>query len=154
MNGIKRILPSIGGILAQLKKAIKSARLLERFQQATSGGIDPETMGTNDRHACGHPQTLYGDVLIWLRDNGYGKDHDLAALIIGNHAVDHNYNGEANGDLFTPEDLELFNVMFHDFKDYNRNYADLVGKAMALEQKLVRITGYKYEPDTTYDIKP
>lgn len=140
-------------VLALLRDYRSAHRLLAIFREASAGKIDTGSMGTNDRHACGHPQTLYGDVMIWLRDNGFGKDHDLAAMIIGNHAIDHSYNGVANGDLFTPDELEILGIMFHDFKDYNRSSADLVGKAMALEQKLIRLTGCRYEPDTTYDMK-
>lgn len=127
--------------------------LLERYRQAVSDGIDTALMGTNDRHAFGHPQTLYGDVLIWLRDNGYGKDHDLAALLVGNHAINRSYNGEANGDCFTPEELRTLSDIFHQYKDCNRGCKELVGQAMELEKKLIRLTGWKYEPDTTYDIQ-
>ena len=49
--------------------------------------IPIDRMGANNPRV-GERQTLYGDVLDWLRDNGYGKDHDLAVLIIGNHAID------------------------------------------------------------------
>lgn len=50
-------------------------------------------MGTNNPRTD-ERQTLYGDVLDWLRDNGYGKDHDLAAMLIGNHAIRHGWDGK------------------------------------------------------------
>lgn len=56
--------------------------------------IPIDRMGANNPRAD-EQQTLYGDVLDWLRDNGYGKDHDLAVLVIGNHAIQKKWNGAA-----------------------------------------------------------
>lgn len=148
----QRFLERVPSILQDIADRMKPS-LKERYLKATSEGIDTGAMGTNDRHAFGHPQTLYGDVLIWLRDNGYGKDHDLAALIVGNHAVDRSYNGEANSDLFTPEELKTLSAIFHEYKDSNRGCDELVRPAIALEKKVTLLTGFKYEPDTTYDTK-
>lgn len=49
-----------------------------------------------DRMGAGNSrdrQTLYGDVLDWLRDMGFGKNHVAALLLIGDYAVDNNWDG-------------------------------------------------------------
>lgn len=53
----------------------------------------------------------------------------------------------------TDSELELLSDIFHDYKDTHREIKESVRKAMDLEKKITVITGGRYEPDTTYDIK-
>lgn len=64
---------------------------LEKFN-SVKDIIPIDSMGINNPRV-NERQTLYGDVLDWLRDYGYGKDHDLAVMIIGSYAVKHKWDG-------------------------------------------------------------
>ena len=57
-------------------------------------------------------------------------------------------------ELFSDDDLENLSDVFHDYKDYNRDSRERVCGAMRLEDKLSMLTHGRYEPDTTYDIRP
>ena len=89
-NFVSVVPKALRGIETELKKL--NGKTLEEKYAEVKDAIDLDLMSVNNRHY--EPGTLYEDVLIWLRDNEYGKDHDLAAMIIGNYAIDHMYGGE------------------------------------------------------------
>lgn len=86
------------------------------------GSMGANNPRTNDR------QTLYGDVLDWLRDNGYGKDHDLAVLIIGEYAIRNNWDGIVRRNLcqnLSLEDqqiLKSFGYLEEDIQQIDKSY--------------------------------
>lgn len=51
------------------------------------------------------------------------------------------------------EQLDLLSEIFHEYKDYNRGDRDRILPAMDLEADLNRLSGGRYIPDPTYDIK-
>ena len=53
----------------------------------------------------------------------------------------------------TQEQLDFLSSILHEYKDYNRGDRDRILPAMDLEAALNRLSGGRYIPDPTYDIK-
>ena len=69
-----------------------------RLELTKGGHLDTEAlsrMGASnpDKDRYGE-QTLYGDLVDWIRDIVDWKDHDLAVRLIGEYAIRGNWNGE------------------------------------------------------------
>lgn len=86
---------TLAGIEKQLEMQNRSESLLRKYGEVKDKAR-LDRMGSGCPDPAGGRQSLYGDVLDWLRDNGYGKDHDLAALLIGNYAISRCYDGNKN----------------------------------------------------------
>lgn len=86
---------TLAGIEKQLEMQNRSDSLLRKYGEVKDKAR-LDRMGSGCPDPAGGRQSLYGDVLDWLRDNGYGKDHDLAALLIGNYAISRCYDGNKN----------------------------------------------------------
>lgn len=53
----------------------------------------------------------------------------------------------------TQEQLDLLSSIFHEYKDVYRGDRERILPAMDLEAALNRLSGGRYIPDPTYDIK-
>lgn len=93
------------------------------------------------------------DITVVVR-NDAGAKLGLANIKVKDDQIDVDIiNGLNQQTRLTDEDLETLSMVFHEYKDYRRSDEESIRPAMALEQKIKALTGGRYTPDTTYDIK-